>query len=388
MAANTLTNLMPDLYAALNKVSREQVGFIPSVGRNSGAERVAVGETLRIPIAGAANVGNTTPAMAIPDPTGQTVTNTTITISKSRVAEFGFVGEEQLGLNNGGSYLSIQGQMIAQAMRALVNEIETDVAATIYAGASRAYGTAGTAPFASTLADTAQVRKILADNGAPLMDLNMVIDSTAGARMRVLTNLTKANEANDASLLRQGVLLDVHGFALRESAKVASFTKGAMASATTDSTGYAIGETAITLATAGTGVVSAGDVITFAGDTNKYVVASATFAGANPASGDIITLAAPGLMEAVAASAIAITVGGSYTANAGFDREAIQLVTRAPALPQEGDLAMDRTVITDPVSGLAFEVSIYGGYRKVRYELAIAWGQKVIKPEHVAILLG
>ena len=74
--------------------------------------------------------------------------------------------------------------------------------------------------------------------------------------------------------------------------------------------------------------------------------------------------------------------------NLAFDREAIQLVTRAPALPKEGDMAIDRTVITDPISGLSFEVSIYGGYRKVRYELALAWGQKVIKPEHTAILLG
>ena len=131
MAANTLTGLIPDLYAALNVVSREQVGFIPSVGRNSGAERAAVGEDVVIPIAGAANVGDTTPAMAIPEPTGQTVTNTTISISASRNAEFGFVGEERLGLDNGPGYLSVQAQMIAQAMRSLTNEIETDLAETL-----------------------------------------------------------------------------------------------------------------------------------------------------------------------------------------------------------------------------------------------------------------
>ena len=74
--------------------------------------------------------------------------------------------------------------------------------------------------------------------------------------------------------------------------------------------------------------------------------------------------------------------------NMAFDRDAIQLVTRAPALPKEGDIAMDRTTITDPTSGLSFEVAIYPGYRKIRYELALAWGQKVIKPEHTALLLG
>jgi len=382
MAANTLTNLYPDLYAALNQVSREQVGFIPSVGRNSGAERAAVGETVRIPIAGAANVGDTTPAMVVPDPTGQTVTNTTITISNSRVAEFGFVGEEQLGLNNGGGYLSIQAQMIAQAMRSLCNEIETDLGETFVA-TSRAYGTAATTPFSTTMIDTANVRKILADNGAPLSNLNLVIDSTAGAKMRTLTQLTKANEANDATLLRQGVLLDIHGFAIRESAKVQTTTAiGTAANYVTDGSTLPVGTTTIHVDT-GTGTVLAGDIITFAGDTNKYVVTTG-FAG----DGDMdVVIAAPGLQQTLA-DGVAMSLGAVGTMNMAFDREAIQLVTRAPALPAEGDTAVDRTVITDPISGLAFEVSIYLGYRKVRYELAIAWGQKVIKPEHTAILLG
>ena len=379
MAANTLTDLYPDLYAALNQVSREQVGFIPAVGRNSGAERASVGETVRIPIAGAANVGNTTPAMVVPDPTGQTVTNTTITIENSRVAEFGFVGEEQLGLNNGGGYLSVQAQMIAQAMRSLCNEIETDLAET-YVAASRAYGTAAATPFGSTLDSTAEARKILADNGAPLSNLNLVIDSTAGVNMRTLTNLTKANEANDSSLLRQGVLLDVHGFAIRESAQVQTTTAIGTAANYVANGGEPVGETNIVLKT-GTGTILAGDIVTFAGDTNKYVVTTGITAAGT------LVIAEPGLQESLA-DGVAISLGAVGTMNMAFDREAIQLVTRAPALPAEGDTAVDRTVITDPVSGLAFEVSIYLGYRKVRYELAIAWGQKIIKPEHTAILLG
>lgn len=382
--ANTLTNLYPDLYAALDKVSRELVGFIPAVGRNSGAERAAVGENVRIPITPVGNVGDTTPAMAIPEPTDQTITNTVITITKSRVAEFGFVGESQKGLNNGVGYMSIQAQMIAQAMRKLVNEVEADVAAqAIYA--SRAYGTAGTTPFASTLADTAQLHKILADNGAPLTDKQLVINTSTGANLRTLTNLTKANEAGTTDMLRSGVLLDVHGFAIRESAQLGSHTAGTGSGATTDAAGYAIGATTITLASAGTGTILAGDVITFAGDTNKYVVVTGD---ADVSGGGTVVIAAPGLRKAIPASATAITVTATFANNLAFDREAIQLVTRAPALPQEGDIAIDRTTITDPISGLTFEVSIYGGYRKVRYEIALAWGVKTIKPENVALLIG
>ena len=377
--ANTLTNLIPDLYAAMNVVSREMVGFIPAVGRNSGAERAAVGENVRIPIAPAGSMFDVTPAMATPEPADNVFTNTAIQITKSKGVSFGWVGEEQRGLNNGPGYQNLQVQQIAQAMRTLCNAVESDVAAT-YASASRAYGTAGTAPFATNLGDPAQVRKILSDNGAPLSDLQMVIDTTAGAAMRTLAQLTKANEANDATLLRQGVLLDVHGFAIRESGQIAPVAAVGTGANYVTSGALTVGQTVIPLIT-GSGTILAGDVITFNGDTNKYVVEVGIAA---PGS---ITIAGPGIRKA-ATSGKAVAITAAFTPNLAFDRQAIQLVTRAPALPGEGDSALDSMMITDDRSGLTFEVRMYGGYRKIRYELALAWGVKVIKPEHTAILLG
>jgi hypothetical protein len=161
-----------------------------------------------------------------------------------------------------------------------------------------------------------------------------------------------------------------------------------MASATTTAVGLAIGTTAIPVATAGTGVVAAGDVMTFAGDTNKYVVTSVVFAGVNPASGDIITIAEPGLRVAITTSATNITVVGSSAQNLAFSPSAIVLAQRLPALPDGGDMADDRMLVTDPRSGLTFELAVYRQYRQVHYELSAAWGVKNIKPEHTAILLG
>ncbi len=380
MADQTLTDLIPDLYAALDVVSRELVGFIPAVTLNATDGRAAVDEIVRVPIVPAANVVDITPAMVVPEPTGQVIGNVGITITKARAAEFGWVGEQQKGLNNGPGYLTIRAGMMAQAMRSLTNEIETDIA-SLYKKTSRAFGTAGTTPFATNLDATAEVRKILSDNGSPLGDLQLVIDSTAGAKMRILSQLTKVNEAGTDSMLRQGVLLDIHDFEIRESAKAANVTKGTGTSYTSDTAGYAIGDTVITLIT-GSGTVLAGDPVTFAGDLNKYVVEVGV------AAPGAITLAAPGLIEPIAASAVAMTIGADFTANMGFSRSALHLVARAPALPEEGDMAIDRMLIQDDRSGLTFEVAVYPGYRKVRYEIAIAWGFENIKPEHTAILLG
>lgn len=57
-------------------------------------------------------------------------------------------------------------------------------------------------------------------------------------------------------------------------------------------------------------------------------------------------------------------------------------------MPNGGDAADDVTTITDPVSGISFQVAVYRLYRQVKFEIGIAWGVKLIKPEHVAILVG
>ena len=383
--SNTLTGLTTTIYNALDVVSRELVGFIPSVSSDMTYERAAVGQTVTSPVAPAATASDITPAVTPPNDGDQTIGKVDMTITKARRVPVRWNGEEKRGLdNNGASYNVILRDQFAQGMRALVNEVEADLAA-LHLKASRAYGAAGTTPFASSLGDTAQMRKILADNGAPMGDLQLVIDTGAGANMRTLANLTRANEAADDNLLRRGVLLDLHGFAIRESAQVKTVSAGTGASATTNAAGYAVGATTITLASAGTGTIIAGDVITFAGDSNKYLVVTGD---ADVSNGGSVTIAAPGLRKAIPASATAITVTAASTRNMAFARSAIALATRAPALPEGGDSASDRMIITDPVSGLSFEISLYKQYRQIQYELALAWGVSCVKPEHTAILLG
>lgn len=329
-----------------------------------------------------------TPGVTAPNDGDQAIGNVEIKITKARAVPFRWNGEEQRGINNGPGYANIKRDQIVQAMRTLTNEVEADLAGS-FASASRAVGTNGSTPFdggsgGKGLGDSAKLLQVLLDNGAPNADLQMVINTNAGANMRTLTNLTKANEAADSSLLRQGVLLDVHGFAIRESAAVKSPVVGTGVTVSTDSTGYAVGSTSIKLKAAGTGTILAGDVITFAGDTNQYVVAK----GAAAVSGATIEIAEPGLQQALPAAEKAVTIVATGARNMGFQRNAIVLVARAPALPDEGDMADDRMVVTDPRSGLSFEVSMYRQYRQVRYELALAWGSKVIKPAHTSILLG
>lgn len=380
MAENTITSIVPDIYEALDVVSRELTGLIPAVTMNTSAARAGKGQSIVVDVEPTGNGVDVTPAMTTPEPTGQTSGSKIMTIDKSRAYEFGFVGEDQLKLQTGPGYMGVRANKIAQAIRGLVNEVETDLGA-LHTKFSRAYGTAGATPFgtANDYTDASNVMKILKDNGAPGSDNQLVINTSAGANF--IGKQSAVNAAGTDSMLRQGVLLDLAGMPLRESAQINTAAAGTGTSYTSNTAGYAVGATAITLIT-GTGTVLAGDVVTFAGDTNKYVVA------AGVAAPGVITLAAPGLRQALAASAVAMTIVAASARNMAFNRSALVLVTRAPARPEEGDMASDVMIITDPRSGLSLEFSLYKGYRKVRYEVALAWGADVIKPEHTALLLG
>lgn len=392
--SNVLTNLAADIYKAADTVGRELVGIIPSVTINGDAsERAAQGDTIRSHFTRTPTVNTSlAPAMTIPEGTDQTVDNKTLTINQYASVQIPWTGEDIKHVNNGSGFETIYGDQIQQAIRAITNTIESYVCGIAYKGSSRAYGTAGTTPFTSDFSEVANIRQILVDNGCPGNDgmLSLVINSAAGTKLRNLAQLQKANEAGGTQLLRQGTLLDLQGLMLKESAGIVTHTKGTAASATTNNAGYAVGSTSLTLASAGTGTLVAGDVVTFAGDTaNKYVAGTGD---TDVSDGGTLVLNAPGIRVAMSAATKAITVGNSYTANVALHKSAVELVCRPVAAPMLNgrivDAAIDRMTVQDPWSGLVYEVTVYAGYKKMMIEIGCLYDAKVWKSQHVATLLG
>ena len=387
--SNTLTDLAADLYKAADVVGRELVGLIPSVTVNAGAEQAAKGDNVRSHFTRTPTVNSSfAPSMTIPEGTDQTVDNKVLQLNKYASVQIPWTGEDIKHVNNGSGFETIYGDQILQAMRAITNTIEAYLAGIIYKGASRAVGSAGTTPFGSNFDLIAELRQILVDNGCPMEDgrSSLVISSTAGTKLRNLANLQKVNESGNDSLLRRGALLDLQGFMMKESAGIGIHTKGTgTAYDINNGSGEAVGQTTLTLdgGTTGANGILAGDVVTFASDTvNSYVVKSGLLA----ASGDIV-LNDPGLRVAVA-DAVEMTIGNSYTYNVGFHQSAVELAVRPVAVPNGGDAATDRMIIQDPFSGLAFDVSVYKGYKKTMIEIGVLYDAIVWKPQHVAILRG
>lgn len=386
--ANTLTGLVPTIYTALDVVSRELIGFIPNVNRDATAESGAVGQTVRSPIVPAASLEDITAGATPADSGDQTIGYADVTITKSKAYPIRWTGEEQLSVSQFGQYNTILADQFAQGFRTIANAVETDLAAMAKTRASRAYGTAGTTPFAtaSDLSDLSEINRILDDNGAPATGRVMVLNSAARAKLEGKhSELFKVNEAGDAgALLRQRQMRQLQGFTMGYSAGLVQHVKGA-ASGQLINGAEAIGQTTLTLdtITVNTTGIKAGDIITHASDSaNKYVVNTGLVA----TSGDIV-IGNPGLIIA-AADNDAVAIGNSYTPNIGFTQNAFVLAARVPAMPQGGDSADDVMLVTDPISGLVFQVAMYRQYRRVKIEIGLAWGVSGVKSEHAAILLG
>jgi len=265
-----------------------------------------------------------------------------------------------------------------------MDEVESDIATDIYKEASRARGVAGTTPFASDLSPLAACKRELEDNGCPKMDRSFVMSPAAYENLMNLNILQAANAAGGTDFLRNGVILNHLGFDLRVSREIAAVTKGT-ATGFDSNGGEPIGETTIVCDGSDSGTVLAGDIVTWAGDTNKYVVANTTQSLSGSATGNIV-INKPGLKETLATTTEG-TIGANFTPNIAMQKNGYVLATRPPAIEASSVVDSVRQ-IADPVSGLTFTLVEMSGYGLVTWEMHLAWGFKGIQPNFIINYLG
>jgi hypothetical protein len=375
--SNTLTALQPVLYSAAQEVSNEPFGCVSAIAANFDDKGVAIGDKVRVPVAPTRSTSDYTPAMTTTAGDDATATNVEVEITANKIVSWHLTGEQLLSLQNANSDKEWARQLVAQGMRALRNGAEVACAAAIKQGASRAVGTAGTNPFATTIDIIPDARKVLFDNGAPMADLQLVINSTAGTAARKLGIIQQAYQAGNDAERRSGELLRQFGFQIRESAGIATHTAGTGASyVTSGSTAASVRDIALVT---GTGTVLAGDVVTFAADSaNKYVINTGV------AAPGTISLGRPGARVTIA-TANAMTIGNAFTPNLAFERNAVVGVMRPPKMVPNP--LMQQLLISDAM-GMTYLLVQIAGDGMATWRLHLAYGFKVVQGEHVAIVMG
>lgn len=378
--ANDISAILPILQDAAYRVPRESAGFVNACYKNTSATRAAKDQVVNYPIVPAGTASDATPSNTSSTGTDQTIANGSMTMDKFRKTTWHWTGEVARALMNGdiAPYRDIISQTLQQRVRLLVNEIEASLWAAAYKGASRAYGTAGTTPFATAadFGDFAGVARILDENGCPSTGRQLVLGSAAVNNLRAKqSSLFKVNEAGSPEFLRTGNLGSVMGFNLHYSQPITTHTKGTGTSYQLSAAG-SVGDRTISVDT-GSGTILAGDIVTFAGTSDKYVVNTAF-------SGGSFGLGRPGLVAAEADND-AVTVGNNYTPNVAFETNALHLVMREP---DSGGDSGDEAMVTDPQTGLMFQLASYGQYLQRSWELRVLYGVKAIQGEFIATLIG
>lgn len=376
--ANTLTALAPVLYGAAQTVSRELTGFIPAVDVRVDEMGVAEGDTVSYPIIPLGAAGNFTPAMTTTQGSDTTPTKVDLTFSNHKQYTWNLTSEQEISLGNGNQNLvEFIRQSTEQGIRSLANAIELHVATKAYQGASRATGTAGTTPFGSNLNAAVDVRKILRDNGAPESEISLIMGTSAEANALKIFDPTNSLSGPDIALRQQGIISAQYGMDWRVSKQVVDHVKGTGTGYLLNDAGSAIGDTAI-LTDTGSGTIIAGDVVTFAGTSDKYVVNTAL-------AGGQFSIGRPGLVAAETDDD-AITVGNSFAANIALHRNAVILAMRPPS--QVANKNIETMPITDPRTGMTFLMEKIYGDGVTTYRLRVLYAAAAVQSEHIAILLG
>jgi hypothetical protein len=375
--SNTFTNILPVLTKAAQVVSRESIGLLRAVNLDTSPQAIQVGATINLPKAPAAAATDYSPSIT-PSVADTTATGVQLTMSLAKKSDFHVTAEQAAAMNRGDAtamkWFQLQSE---QAMRVVANTIEAYLFGLAYKASSRAIGTAGTTPFASTLAIAAQVAQILDENGAPGQGRSLILNPAAAANMRAL--FANVASTQDRSSFGAGILPEVSGLVPQMSNQITKHTKGSGTGFLVNKTaGWAVGDTTLAVDT-GTGTILVGDVLLVGTGGLMYVVKTA-HAGGSLAIND------PGIFAAAANNAV-LTVQASHVPNLALTKDAIYACVRAPLQDPDNRVAESTTVV-DAISGIPFGIYKQVGDGLTHYSVRACYAAAVMESRHIATLLG
>ena len=369
---NTLTYAVPTLLAQGLMALRENCvmpRLVNSNFENVASEKMA---TINVPVPSAIAIVQVSPSYVPPDDVGVVPTSVPITLDQWWEAPF-FMSDKDL-------MESINGTVPMQASEA-IKTIANKIDAALLALSENVYGWAGSAavtPFASDVSEITEARKTLNTQLAPLDDRRFVINADAEANALGLRAFQDMSFSGSAQGIVEGKLNRKLGFDWYMDQNVPTHTCGTVATSWIAKTGtsQALGLKAIVTTTGGTAAMLKGDIITFSGHTQTYVL---TAAASRSGGGDMTIYVEPGLKLALAGDET-ITIKGTHAVNLAFHRDAFAFVSRPLADNADGLGNIIQSAI-DPVSGLALRLEVSRQHKRTRFSYDVLYGLACVRRE-------
>lgn len=396
MANNTLTSMIPKILARGLMGLRRRNVMTRFVNTDYSIEAKEKGDTIDIPLSTAMTATDVTPANVPPDPTAITPGKVQIQLNNWKHVSFKLSDKDLHEINAKESFVPIQ---MSAAFEALATAINNSVIAN-YLGIYGVAGTAGTTPFASTVNSINDLDKVLNEQLCPLENRTLLLNYSAFSSAKSLSAFSSYNDVGNSETIIEGSMGKRFGFNIQADAYVPTHTSGKVGgeaggkTIVKAATAHAVGVSAVTATVGSTNAMALlkGDIITFAGHSQTYVL-TANASGA--AAADVTLNISPTLQVALAGSEVITSVSGAgYTAgtnhvvNLGFHRDAFGLAIRAPGDGLKEWNIGESVTMPDPVTGLIFRLELVREYKQLMWDLDALWGTNLIRPEYAARLLG
>jgi hypothetical protein len=380
--ANTFTPIIDKIFAKGLMALRENSVMPRLVNTDWGSQVAQQGDTINVPVPSAMTVSDVSPAQVPPAGANVAPSVAPIVLDRWRKTDMHVTDKEAREIVEGARSLQL-----SEAMKALANDVDRYLL-SLYAGVYGYAGTAGTTPFGSSveLASATDARKILGRQLAPSEPRRIVLNPDAEANALLIRAVQDASfRRQGEDTLSSGFIGRVLGFDWYMNQNIPTHASTAFsAGAATINGAHAAGVTTVSIAKAtNTSPLVAGDIISFAGDSQTYTVT----AGVTLAVGNTSVGISPALKVAQAGGAV-VTLRASHAVNLAFHRDAFALAVR-PLAPADGFTGGNeiRTGV-DPVSGLALTLEVSREHNRTKYQWSVLYGASLIRPELAVRIAG
>jgi len=372
---NDLSAVTPKILAQGLLALRQNCVMPRLVNADYGLDSAARGATIDVPVPSAVSTAAVSPGSSAPDPADLEASTVSIVMDQWREAPFYLTDKDIMNAMDG--LIPMQAD---EAIKALANYVDAYLL-SLYKGVYGFVGAPGAAPFADSVAEATQARKVLSNQLAPLTDRRFVFDADAEANALMLRAFQDASFSGSAQAINEGEITRKLGFDWHLDQNVPTHAAGTVGGATGNLTtaGAAdLGATSLPVTVGATNglVLKHGDILTIAGHDQTYaVLANVSIAAAGSGSVSI----APGLRKA-ASGGEALSVKADHVVNLAFHRDAIAFANR-PLADNAAGLGAQVQTATDPVSGLSIRLEVSREYKRTRWSFDVLFGAALVRPE-------
>ena len=385
MADNTLTAIQYKILARGLMSLRKRAIMPRLVNGSYNGEAAQKGAIINVPVPTGIASAPVVPSNVPPVTGALTPVTVPIALNMWQQAAFKLSDKDLIEIDRNQSFMPMEAE---EAVASLANDVNADIMSK-YKGIYGATGSAGTAPFASTVEGATLSRKILNLQRCPRDSRRMVMDYESEANALALAQFADLEKTGDPAVKIEGEIGRKYGFDMYTDDDVPLHTAGAPGAGpirVDNGAGYPAGTTALHIdgLTVTTGTLKEGDIVTFAGDDQTYVVTADKTADG---SGDVDLTIAPGLKIGVA-NDVVITHVLSHVVNLAFHRDAFAVAVR----PLENSILDAKlaniTSLTDPQTGLSMRLELTREHKQWVWRYDILWGSGLVRPELACRILG